>query len=82
MDVCSFIIEPPSPDLWLGCGCTDPTPDPDSPCGQKDSPKGLPCGATASHDWHDRRMWEEEPELWHPHQPTRCLRCGHAVVPR
>lgn len=59
--------------------CTTPTPDPASPCGQRDHPKGLPCGATASDGWHDRRTWEQEPELWHPHQPTRCLTCGHPI---
>lgn len=59
--------------------CQDPTPDPTSPCGQRDHPKGLPCGATASDGWHDRRTWEQEPELWHPHQPTRCLTCGHPI---
>lgn len=62
-----------------GCPPHDPTPDPASPCGQKDSPKGLPCGATASDGWHDRRTWENEPELWHAYQPTLCT-CGHPIT--
>lgn len=61
------------------CGCTTPTPDPDSDCGHKRYRTDLPCGATASHDWHDRRTWEQDPELWHAHVPTRCLSCGHAI---
>ena len=60
------------------CNCVTPAPDPASPCGQRDHPKGLPCGAVASDGWHRRRMWEQDPELWHAHQPTRCT-CGHPI---
>lgn len=60
------------------CDCVDPTADPDSPCGDDRDGHDLPCGAVASDDWHDRRTWQHDPELWHPHQPTRCL-CGHPL---
>jgi hypothetical protein len=64
---------------FVNCGCFDPTPDATSPCGDDRDGHDLPCGAVASDDWHDRRTWEHDPELWHPHQPTRCERCGHQL---
>lgn len=62
------------------CGCPSPSPDPTSPCGHREGgPSDLPCGALASDGWHDRRTWEQDPELWHPHVPTRCADCGHPI---
>lgn len=78
-ELCAVPVEARGYDHRIPCACTTPTPDPDSPCGQRDHPKGLPCGAVASDGWHDRRTWQHDPELWHPHHPTRCLACGHAL---
>jgi hypothetical protein len=38
-------------------------------CGHKRYRGDLPCGATASDDWHKRSTWEQDPELYHPFTP-------------
>lgn len=54
------------------CGCTNPQPDPASPCGHQWSYHGTlaPCGKT-------REQHGPYPDA---HAPTRCLNCGHALV--
>jgi hypothetical protein len=51
--------------------CCEPTPDPASPCGYA-FPSGVRCGYDAAR----HGMWRNPT---HPHVPTRCLSCGHAI---
>jgi len=58
------------------CGCTTPEPDPASPCGY----------IYVEGDGGERCAWEPQEHFRsgmadHPHQPTRCARCGDAVEP-
>lgn len=62
------------------CRCTTPTPDPASPCGYN--------ACDSDPFWHecatvpcvvDRFGYSHPHEACHPHQPTRCLTCGHPI---
>ena len=68
-----------------GCGCTDPRPDPESPCGF--------CGMVAddAHEWWTEPKDASDPGAYcahdprpgcHPYIPTLCLTCGHGLEPR
>ena len=63
------------------CTCQNPQPDPASPCAHRWYTGDLPCGREQDgpDDWHDMRTWEQDPELWHPHFPTLCVTCHHAI---
>lgn len=60
------VVERPS--SWM-CGCKTPTPDPASRCGV--------CGQGQYRTVHatDRLTGRR-----HPHRPTTCARCGHAIT--
>ena len=67
-------------DDWTGatalCGCTDPQPDPDSPCGFVWR-EHLPCHI-ASASRHPEVV-KKQSMYDHPHVPTRCLSCHDAI---
>lgn len=73
-DRCAVLAAPGYTQQTRSCGCTTPTPDPTSPC-------GLGCGQAADGPVHgDPSGWPwGSRHLAHPHQPTRCLTCGHAI---
>ena len=65
------------------CGCTEPTPDPASPCGIDRCD-----GETAHWSWTEPGTLTEpgaycqHEERWdcHPYVPAKCT-CGHAIQP-
>ena len=70
---------------FVNCGCSDPRPDPESPCGF--------CGMVAddAHEWWTEPKDASDPGAYcahdprpgcHPYIPTLCLTCGHGLEPR
>ena len=76
---------------FVNCGCSDPRPDPASPCGYEFA--GLTedgigvrlCREALGHDFHSGHYAKCRPDHdphvgCHPHLPTLCLNCGHGIT--
>ena len=77
------ILHPPEPDRTAArseCCCTSPTPDPASPCARCRLPGSSNQHRTVDDCWVKAPgcLTCSEPDMHHPHQPTRCT-CGHPI---